>query len=94
MQTLLSKNMEMAQGFKEISMSMTESLRNFSQSLVPILKAKDNENRKLKRLLSERVAIEGGEEEDVGVYIQPKRKPIIEKPAPKRHFQAPVTRPA
>jgi hypothetical protein len=66
--------MEMAQGFKEISMSMTESLKNFSQSLVPILRAKDNENKKLKRLLSERIAVEGEEGDLQPAIIMPRRK--------------------
>lgn len=82
--------MEMAQGFKEISMSMTESLRNFSQSLVPILKAKDSENKKLKRLLSERIAVEGEDDLQPAVIV-PRRKianpekeiPAVNKAPPK-----------
>jgi hypothetical protein len=65
--------MEMAQGFKEISISMTESLKNFSSSMIPIIKAKDDENRKLKRLLSERIAVEDDAEiEDLALL--PKRR--------------------
>lgn len=59
---------------------MTESLRHFSQSLVPILRAKDNENRRLKRLISERCGIE--DEDDIFDARQPKRRNINP-----RHFQ-------
>jgi len=45
---------------------------------VPILKAKDNENKKLKRLLSERMLQEGGEDDMEPAVVIPRRKIVRE----------------
>lgn len=52
---------------------MTESMKHFSSSMIPIIKAKDDENRKLKRLLSERIVYENDEDLQE-LALMPKRR--------------------
>ena len=56
---------------------MTDSLKNFSKSVIPIVKAKDDLNRKLKRLLSERLTIEDDQHDIDDLALLPPKRRIV-----------------
>jgi len=56
---------------------MTDSLKNFSASVIPIVKAKDDLNRKLKRLLSERLTIEDDQYDIDDLALLPPKRRIV-----------------
>ena len=47
---------------QEIATTVAESMKNLTQSFVPILEVKDKENQKLKRLLKERANLTNDDE--------------------------------
>ena len=52
----------MQKSMQEIATTVAESMKNLTQSFVPILEVKDKENQKLKRLLKERANLTNDDE--------------------------------
>lgn len=57
----MEKNFELVQGYKEITTGAIEGIKTISSVICPLLEYKDKENKRLKRLLRERLNVDPDE---------------------------------
>lgn len=77
MKTLLDKTFSLESGYKELTQGAIDSIKVLALMIGPLLDTKERENRKLKRLLSERYNINNDNElleEDIRVSSTSLRK--------------------
>lgn len=74
MRALIDKNFELGQSHTDMAKGVVDFCKNLTSLMGPVLEAKDKENKRLKRLLKERLEQEVDSGEEISWNKRPKQE--------------------